>query len=193
MVLDSIKSVDQNVQELLNAMRIEENKYTLTPNFQAAYLPHRTGMIQLLKAQARKLRADSKITFLALAYMDSTLSKADIKEEGLQLIVTCCLYLASKLPTKIVVKYFEHNDKIPPIKTMKRLIGGDWTLNEIRKCELKILGVLGYSLNFLTALEFASLFLYTFHRKDPSLFETELNQVTSYLNAAYSGIAGAIQ
>jgi len=86
----------ESILELLENMKEKESQCNVFPNFKATFLPYRSEMVRRLRNQVKRLEVDVRVGFLALIYMDSTLSKVDVKEEGLQLIATCCLYLASK-------------------------------------------------------------------------------------------------
>ena len=92
-----------------------------------------------------------------------------------------------------IVKYNELDYNIPRITNIQRIIRGNWSLKEIKKAELRVLDILGFSLKSLTAYDFLHSFLYNFYMTsspvlDKAVFDSKLNYIIHYLNTAYSCI-----
>ena len=85
---------------LLANMKLDEAYCTVTTNFHAEFLTYRSATLRFLYAAASKFKVELKTLFMAIACMDETLSKINIKREEAELIAGCCLYIASNYINK---------------------------------------------------------------------------------------------
>ena len=75
---------------------------------------------------------------------------------------------------------------------MQKLVGERWSVGEMKKCELKLLELMGFAPKSLTAYDFACAFLYHFECEsnvcfDQTSFEESLDLIEIFLDEACAG------
>ena len=78
-------------------MKEDEAYSAISANSHATFITSRPMLIRSLCSMFRKAKLCPRTYFLSILYMDDILGRHDVKEEGLGLIVVCCLYIAGTI------------------------------------------------------------------------------------------------